>query len=506
MLRQTELHKLSKKLQSFHANQPSGGLSFQAHNTTSTGNLKEQRKRLVKFLKHAYRGHFALLLPIPWYDDLKLKLTEVYTRLEVKQVKRGNTMAGQDLKNLHDMFIADKEGQHALRIRIEGPPAMGKSTICRKIAYDWACGELKQYKLLFFLEMRHATGLAVIDEIFTQLLPKDFSITKEELANIISQQEKSTLFLFDGLDELIKGKIEGCEIADHIAKKLRAYCTIVITTRPRLRDRYLSDCDLYLIVKGFTKKSTDEYIDKYFKDDKDTGTTLKQQIKVQREDNTDKSITDLLRNPLHVSFLCILWEDYKQNEKENYFPKTHTELYAEVLECTLKRYCTKMSIELNNGEIPELVIGYRDDLAGDSYKIYSAGKINFLKTDISCEQYLDLGLLVRDLGHSRIKAQELYYFYHKTWLEFFTAFYISSQLEVGDTTGLDNLFSNPQKSSPVLKFLAGISESKASGLLFDRFNQKIQTLKNKLNTPRKHLEEVNNFHLYLVSVLNAYMN
>ncbi|XP_070555989.1 NLR family CARD domain-containing protein 4-like isoform X2 [Ptychodera flava] len=495
MLLLVKLSTLSEELQTFHKHYPQ-----------SEGTLTEKTERLVEYLKHIYKGHFALLQPIPWYDDLKLKLKEVYTRLEVKKVEKGATKAGKDLEGLHDMFIADEEGQHAQRIRIEGPPAMGKSTLCRKIAYDWACGELEQYKLLFFLEMRHVTGSKVIDEIFSQLLPKDLSITKDELANIISRQEKSTLFLFDGLDEIAKDKIEDCEIADHIAKKLRVYCTIVITTRPRLRDRYLSICDLYLIVKGFTKKSTNEYIDKYFKDDKDTGMALKQQIKVQREDITSDSITDLLRNPLHVSFLCILWEDYKLSKKENYFPKNHTELYSEVLECTLKRYCTKKDIELNNGEIPKLVTDYRDNLAVDSYKIYSADKINFLKTDISCEQYLDLGLLVRDLGHSRIKAQELYFFYHKTWLEFFTAFYISSRLEVGDTTGLDNLFSNPQKSSSVLKFLAGISESKASGLLFDRFNQKIQTLKNKLNTPREHLDGSKNFHLYLASVLNVYMN
>ncbi|XP_070555998.1 NACHT, LRR and PYD domains-containing protein 6-like [Ptychodera flava] len=336
------LPQLSKKLQTFHKSQ-----------SLSQGTLTEKTERLIEFLKHIYKGHFALLQPIPWYDDLKLKLTEVYTRLEVKQVERGNTKVGQDLKNLHDMFMADEEGQHAQRIRIEGPPAMGKSTLCRKIAYDWACGELKQYKLLFFLEMRHVTGSKVIDEIFSQLLPKDLSITKDELANIISRQEKSTLFLFDGLDEIAKDKIEDCEIADHIAKKLRVYCTIVITTRPRLRDRCLSICDLYLIVKGFTKKSTNEYIDKYFKDDKDASMALKQKIKLQREDITSDSITDLLRNPLHVSFLCILWEDYKLSKKENYFPKNHTELYSEVLECTLKRYCTKKGIELNNGEIPK---------------------------------------------------------------------------------------------------------------------------------------------------------
>ncbi|XP_070555992.1 NACHT, LRR and PYD domains-containing protein 9-like [Ptychodera flava] len=404
ILRQTGLHKLSEKLKSFQANQLSGEQSFQANDTTSKGNLKKQRKRLVKFLKRKYRGHFARLQPLLWNNDPKLKLKEVYTRLTVKSAERGPTRAGQDLKDVHDMFMADEEGQYAQRIVMEGPPAMGKSTGQRKIAYDWACGELKQYKLLFFLEMRHVTGSKVIDEIFSQLLPKDFPITKEELANIISQHDKSTLFLFDGLDEITKDKIEGSDIADHIARNLRADCTIVITTRPRLRDRYLSDCDLYLNVKGFTEKGTNEYIDKYFKDDKDTGMALKEEIKVQRKDITAKNITDLLRNPLHVSFLCILWEDHERNKRKNPFPKNHTELYSEILECIFKRYCAKKDIELNDGKIPKFVIDLRDKLAIDSYKLYSADKTDFYKADISCEQYLYVGLLVKDPGHSRTKA------------------------------------------------------------------------------------------------------
>ncbi|XP_070555990.1 NACHT, LRR and PYD domains-containing protein 3-like isoform X1 [Ptychodera flava] len=385
------------------------------------------------------------------------------------------------------MFMAYEDGQHAQRIRIEGPPAMGKSTLCRKIAYDWACGELKQYKLLFFLEMRHVTGSEVIDEIFTQLLPKDFSITKEELANIISQHDKSTLFLFDGLDEITEDTIEGSDIADHIAKKLRVYCTIVITTRPRLCDRYLSDCDLYLIVKGFTKLSTDEYIDKYFKNDKDTGKALKQQIKFKGKMS--------LRNLSQISFVtpcmflsCAFFGKIMKKNKREIISKEPYRINSEVLECTLKRYCAKLCIKLYSGEIPKSVIDYRDKLAIDSYKIYSADKINFLKTDISCEKYLDLGLLVRDLGHSRIKANELYFFYHKTWLEFFTAFYISSHLKLGDTTGLDSLFSNPKESSSVLKFLAGISESKPGGLLFVRFNQEIQTLENEFDTTTEYID------------------
>ncbi|XP_070533309.1 uncharacterized protein [Ptychodera flava] len=107
-------------------------------NFESRSHLSQQTtdvSALAKLLKDKYKRHYSKLLPIPWNDEIHLNLHEVYTTLEVKKVKGVTHKMGEALENLHDMFKSSDDR----RIRIEGAPAMGKSTLCRKLAYDWSC-------------------------------------------------------------------------------------------------------------------------------------------------------------------------------------------------------------------------------------------------------------------------------------------------------------------------------------------------------------------------------
>ncbi|XP_070535288.1 NACHT, LRR and PYD domains-containing protein 3-like [Ptychodera flava] len=437
----------------------------------TVGPLRDKMNTLIDHLKDKYRRHYSKLSPIPW-RAIHLNLHEVYTTLEVKEVKRGTAKAGKQLENLHDIFKSPDNR----RIRIEGAPAMGKSTLCRKLAYDWSCGGLQQSRplewpsLLFFLEMRHIAENNMIGEIFNQLIPDDFDLSTQELLEIVSQNIDSVLFLCDGLDEPDERQVTSSEIPKLISEDLYSRCTVVITTRPHLCDKYLESCDLYLLVKGFTSRRTEEYILKYFKDDTQRGDSLIAEIKKQKE-STD-SLTDLLRNPLHVSFLCILWE-YQELENDH-FPETLSELYSDILECILKRYCVTYGIELNNGDVPENILEDRDKLAADSYKLFKNKQTNFDKTQISSEISLNFGLLVKDLGHAIRKCTEIYFFYHKTWLEYFTALHVNSQLKSQDTRIHQAFLEHPRKYFPVLKFIAGIATREEGRVLFNEFNRVVR--------------------------------
>ncbi|XP_077977417.1 NACHT, LRR and PYD domains-containing protein 12-like [Glandiceps talaboti] len=108
--------------------------------------------KLIKMLKRNYVKHFKNHIPIPWNERCKLNLEEVYTQLEVKEVKRGNFQVGQCLEDVQSIFKSVHDGPGSTnRICMEGAPAIGKSTLCGKIAYDWAQGKLKKYNIVFFL-------------------------------------------------------------------------------------------------------------------------------------------------------------------------------------------------------------------------------------------------------------------------------------------------------------------------------------------------------------------
>ncbi|XP_077990921.1 uncharacterized protein LOC144445252 [Glandiceps talaboti] len=454
----------------------SGNVTF-SQTTRHPDDVSDSEVQLIKVLKRKYIKYFRNHKPIPWNEKCNLNLEDVYTQLEVKDVTKGKFKVGDILEDVSDIFKSVSEGPDSTnRIRIEGAPAIGKSTLCGKIAYEWAQGRLDKYKLVFFLKMRYVTGYSISDEIQNQLLFEDKNIPKERLEEIISTNESSVLFLLDGLDEIRKNKLKQTEIPKVISEERLSTSTAVVTSRPRECDKYVSECDLHFDVKGFTDERMKEYIKKYFQgsEESTTGEDFMKEIIKQKRVNRKVFKRGLLANPLHVSFLCILWEDKHVGAKFK-FPKTLPGLYREILNCILRRYCNKNNIELKDGILPKEVINAKGNLISDSCKLYMQGESMFNKADISLDMSLELGLLVRDEG-PRTEVQELYFFYHKTWLEYFTALHLACEAKNRNFAFLDNILIDPETHLSVWKFLAGIMEKQEMCHLFEEFSLRVQSL------------------------------
>ncbi|XP_077862994.1 protein NLRC5-like [Saccoglossus kowalevskii] len=385
--------------------------------------------------------------PLPWNENLSLDLCDIFTELEIITVcndrrihKRGTVMNPLDIFNKPEDSV-----YNCRRIKVEGPPAIGKSVFCRKLAYDWACDRLDQFNFLFLIEFRQVVGHNTIEDIiFEQLLPDQPCISKNQLRDALTQQSKSTLYVLDALDEM-GPKMKSAKdhsICKLIHKKLLPWCTVVTTTRPHECDRQLSECDSHFRIKGFTLKRVCDYIMKYFVGHSDKAIKLIKKLSTQLNlpnyvvDYVSNCYTtsddyesiqdcldfvhDTLCNPLHVSFLCLIWEDHQDGDP---FPEDITQLYGEILDCVLNRACAKQDPEFIAGEYPPEVITALDALKELAFKSYKSNNMMINENDIS-NSILSLGLLVRDTGISRTKPRKLCYFYHKTWREYFTALYV----------------------------------------------------------------------------------
>ncbi|XP_070532842.1 uncharacterized protein [Ptychodera flava] len=536
--------------------------------THHPGSLADGISWIKTHLRKKYKKHYRNFKPIPWNENMSLSLTKLYTRLKVtKSNERKRFKKGKILTN--EKAIFGKKGLHEdfARIQIEGAPGMGKSTLCRKLAYDWACGELPQYQLLFLLEMRHVSENSHQLEriIFDQLLPDKAEITLSALVKFINQNQSSVLFLFDGLDEMKFRSNVDSSVIKTIQQKQFPWCTVVTTTRPHECDNVLMESDVQFMVEGFSLQDAMKYIEKYFNNNESKAQSLISELKLDKvplhrsplpylraymddsngytnddtnddddddddndndtdDDDTDDNCTfdrhslkfthshavgsssfydmrhsgdddvyekivhtgyldehiqhltekvprnvqrhaedfhtqhDLLCNPLHVAFVCLLWED------KRFIPTNMTNTYSEILECILRRCCCKSGIEMPSGEIPKKVQDDVNCLASLAFKAVVEKNMILNETDVP-STLLSLGLLVRDTGVSNIKPEKLCFFYHKTWLEYFAALHFCNNVNENVNDMKSTFKDFALNAEQVGLFVAGILKDKAKSLL-----------------------------------------
>ncbi|XP_068687733.1 uncharacterized protein [Montipora foliosa] len=429
-----------------------------------------------ELLRQVYKRR-AEFSPLPWSKAMKLHLDQVYTRLKIvsrpKKIVRSTSLE-IDLGNI---FSCEGEGSMALA---EGNPGIGKTTLCLKLAYDWANESMPStspaFELVFLLKCRDLDG-DIMEAISEQLLPDDIEVkTKEGLLNFITDpvNQERILIILDGLDELPE------KSQDHVSKlldrKILPLCYVLATTRQErgIEARKEFAFDICLQIEGFTEEDSFEYIRKHFKNiDPSKGERLIEETK----ENT--LLHALRNNPLNLLLLCVVYEDH-----EGKLPSSRTNLFQIIVRCLLRRYCEKNSVKAceedsdleKQFEANILVLG---ELAWECLLNY---RHSFREDELTKLERSDDKLVVRYLGLvfkeeslKRLKPNHEYFFLHKSFQEYLAASYIAHKLRRNqfnvfeDLSFTDLCFNFPQ----VFLFVCGILREEAS-VLFTQIGENLK--------------------------------
>ncbi|CAH1272794.1 NLRC5 [Branchiostoma lanceolatum] len=321
----------------------SGCQTNQAH-TGSTDAADD----VIACLKDLYATEHAHVRPLPWCEDLNLHLGEIYTSLQLqRRDDKGHFQDTNTIVSLSDIYQAgegeDSQGKvrSAVRkIRVEGDPGIGKSCSCQKLAYDWSCGKLDRFKVVFFLEMRHLAK-KVKHAIFEQLLPEDTKMTPDLLWSYIQENQDDVLFILDGLDELSQTAREVTDVVKLIQGKILRNCHILVTSRPYHCVIDLEKCHQFYRILGYSKENSEEFINRYFCESPDSVSELVKQLQA------NKNLSELVVNPLNNVLICVVWE-----EKNEQLPSSKAELYEMIVLSIAKRFCTKMMLPVEGDILP----------------------------------------------------------------------------------------------------------------------------------------------------------
>ena len=332
--------------------------------------------------------------------------------------------------------------------------------------YDWANGQetdpsFPKIKLVLLLKCHDLSG-DIWEAIDDQLLPRNIDEkAKENFFKYINANQSQVLLILDGLDEAPSNCTK--MFSDLVESRELPKCHIILTSRQEGSVKISKFCDTLLQIEGFASENSHNYIMHYFKDLEAQGQNLLQDIEQSIE------LGELIANPLFTAMLCLVYEDLNGG-----LPLSKTQLYLEITECILKRFCQKQGLSHNNDNLTEVFKEELEQLGSIALKALKKDKMHIEDGEFPGKTRKSplFEFLSVQSNSSKRRSHTCYQFSHKSFQEFFAGLYLSDQILKGETdfeTLLANERGNLKSLEPVLLFTVGIichkSENGALSLL-----------------------------------------
>ena len=396
-----------------------------------------------------------MILPVPWCDRFSFQLEKIFTRLRIVAKEKTREKVTKEVTSMSSIFIPHEDCQRPMVVLIEGEPGIGKTTYCRKLAYDWATRHGREWhesfprvEVLLLLRCREIESNCIWKAIEDQVLPEGIEPeVRKTFIQFLQENPSKVLLVLDGLDEADPEKLK--LFRKLIQGKLLPGCFVVLTSRHEAGSNIMPHTDTLLEIVGFTTTDAGCFIRRYFQqsDNQHLAATL---IAKLESDN----LYELTRNPLNTLLLCVIFEDLN-----GVLPKSRTKLYIEMVLFVLRRYENKNGFSSSN---KDLLLVYKKELmilgrmALDSLR---KGELYFEDHQSDFERSLlpKLGFVSIQAGGGKVAPCPRYAFFHKSFQEFFSAFFLAFSIIDGtmDCKSVANK-EYEEELSEVFTFMGGI--------------------------------------------------
>ena len=221
----------------------------------------------------------------------------------------------------------------------KGDPGIGKTTLMKKIGWDWARGIFVTYSIVFFVFLKLVRPGDAIENVIIQQNPdlEGRGLTPAKLKKILDKFSDRCLLILDGLDEHALGKNE--DVLKIIRGQNLFYCSIVVTSRPHSTkevERYFSDI---VRVQGFTKERAKTFAACLLNDPHQVEAVLNFKSSyyyhlykcpiillilcvLVKEDGVDLKDEDLKKGELYFRLVRFLYQKYTVTKGVNFDEKT----------------------------------------------------------------------------------------------------------------------------------------------------------------------------------------
>ena len=275
--------------------------------------------------------------PFPWLEGHFIKMDELYTELTLEKIER--KLLGEDtwsVQTYEDMFNCNKSEHKNRKILIKADPEMGKTTLGRKVAIDWAKGVIKKYSLVFFVALKFVKPGDPIENVIIQQIPEleGLKISQQKLKALLDRFSNRILIILDGLDEHRLGQNK--DVLKIIKNQMLLDCRIVLSSRPHSAKEVEKHLPTIIRVEGFTETEARKFVSNFFTDSRKITEILQFKPSDSRED------FPIHKCPILLSFLCLLVKENKIDLSDTKL--TVGDLYLQMVQCLYRKYTNRKGI------------------------------------------------------------------------------------------------------------------------------------------------------------------
>ncbi|XP_065902513.1 protein NLRC3-like [Dysidea avara] len=292
---------------------------------------KEKSKKVVGAMARSRsKGDISTMPKVPQRSRL----------ISLRQNMRGHSsnLAAEYLadktinKNIADVFKPVDDSPSPRIILIDGVPGIGKTYLCKEIAYQWSQGQILTEKRFLFLLHAHDPRLQSLKHV-KDLVALFCELENEETIDLIYVHIKETqgeilTIVLDGCDEFYGGLKSDHLLSRIIRCEILPKCGVVITSRSFASGSLCGQADRRLEILGFTSNDRQDYIQRALEKKPDDIVRLKQYLE------SHPTVDSLCYIPLNMTILLHLFT-------ENDLPQSRTELYEKFVNLTITLHIEK---------------------------------------------------------------------------------------------------------------------------------------------------------------------
>uniref|UniRef100_A0A1X7T121 NACHT domain-containing protein n=1 Tax=Amphimedon queenslandica TaxID=400682 RepID=A0A1X7T121_AMPQE len=391
------------------------------------------------------------------------------------QVDKTVKLTGNKEISVEDV-LQPTDSSLSLTVVIDGPPGIGKTTLCCKLLNMWSNGPLvhQQYDLVLYCPLRNskiATATTLADLFVRQL---------NRYKNVPEWFEKrdgeGLLIIFDGWDELSQQLRQSSLAASIIHREQLDKCSVIVTSRSYASSSLLeivSNLSRHVQVIGFSKKEISTVIIQTFQKDTKLAQELIHENKYKSHFTTTQSskdsqlavklINDLeVRNdvqslcyvPLICSMVILVY-----CKEGGHLPTTLTQLYQNFILQTIRRHVKRHDINPHTlgslSSLPSQLAKPLQEMCQLAYTnlanttmTFSSHQLQSLSEAVK-EDYL--GLMTRFTEYD----EEKYQFLHLSIQEFLAAWWIAKHEKKTEEVFKDHF--DDDHFRMCLRFVAGLT-------------------------------------------------